>query len=211
SEEDLGSTTIELLEWFRIASSIVRPLSVDLSLSAWDPRDDSEVPLTNPYWALRGSEGDHSTFATSPAGVIRQVEGTITPDALRTFISEATQQSVEGHGVVSWSLLEVSATEARLPNGLPLHAGSLVLQDRGFRSIVPVVERADGAWLSGPSTKVEHAPFTLMVENRYGALRLRLTTYWSIWGRGGVGWSMLEELITVSIARGWELVGTETA
>lgn len=218
--DDLLAPTLAACDWLALAADLLRPLALEATLSAWDARNDGQIFLERPYWSLRTPLADEAFLASPPASTVRTIDA-ITPAALRAFLDEASRTPAfldEGactpageHGVVSWSLLEVTATEARLPPGLPSSGSApgptpgsaIVLQDRGHRAIVPASPRDGALWVRGPSSAVDYAPFTLQLEQSYGALHLRLTTHWSLWSRRGPGTSMLADLVARSKPLGW--------
>lgn len=222
--DDLLAPTVAACDWLALAADLLRPLALEATLSAWDARDDGQLPLAHPYWSLRSPLADEAFLTSPPTSTVRTTDA-ITPAALRAFLDEATRTPAfldeagctpaGEHGVVSWSLLEVTASEARLPPGLPASAATsgsatspasgaaIVLQDRGHRAIIPASPRDGSLWVRGPSSAVEYAPFTLQLEQSYGTLHLRLTAHWSLWSRRGPGASMLADLVARSQSLGW--------
>lgn len=237
--DDLLAPTLAACDWLALAAGVLRPLALEATLSAWDARNDGQIFLERPYWSLRTPLADEAFLASPPTSTVRTIDA-ITPAALRAFLDEASRTPAfldEGactpageHGIVSWSLLEVTATEARLPPSLPASgpapssapgpaAGpspgsaigpapgpAIVLQDRGHRAIIPASPRDGALWVRGPSYAVEYAPFTLQLEQSYGALHLRLTAHWSLWSRRGPGAPMLADLVARSKPLGWHAV-----
>jgi len=183
---------------------LLRPLSIEIILRAYQREPYEEVQLAQPFWSAvtLEAEADLRSLVSSEKFVHRRVDA-LTPAVVEALINEAGAAQKLGPGAVwTWQEVRIRAVEARLPEALAQRA-VLSLSVGGSDIGIEVKHRTDGAWVSGLECPSDSQPFKLSLVELVGVPTLDLTTCWSVWMPGGSGESSVEAAIQALVARGW--------
>jgi hypothetical protein len=200
---------------------VVQPLSVDLTLAARSPREfpyiNRKIPVPVRNWHLLAVDTPaHVAIPTwaeaewaNPSQYSEEAIPELTPQALADWLARAhAQQLPEGY-VPVLETMEMHDTRARL---LQDQKPSAQLTWGQKTHAVPVEQREDGLWVSGPMREamINHSPIEVTLTNFHGRLDLDIAVYWSPWIEKGA----TEEEVTEAdlllaclyepIKQGWE-------
>lgn len=182
---------------------LLRPLSIEVILRAYQREPYEEVQLSQPFWSAATPEAEAEFRSlVSERFVHRKVEA-LTPAVVEALINEAGAAQKLGPGAVwTWEEVRIRSVEAHLPEALDQRA-VLCLSVGGGDVGIEVRHRGDGAWVSGLECPPDSQPFKLFLSAQVGVPTLDLVTCWSLWMPGGAGESNVDAVIKALVARGW--------
>jgi hypothetical protein len=184
--------------------ALLRPLLIDILLHAFRREEQDAVPLPQPFWFAVHAEAERAlglTPSTEGEPPVRRLDA-LTPDAIESvFLDAIAANPIPPDTVITWQEFRIYATEVALPASLA-ERDVLSIGPEGYSFGVPVVRRADGAWVRGPHSRGELPPFSLHFTAPF--VRARLTTYWSIWTPDGAGGADVDRAIRALDAAGWK-------
>jgi hypothetical protein len=181
---------------------LVRPLTVDVLLRAYDRETHDDVALAHPFW-FAATTGDEvgARVAPSTSGAVCRHVAMLTPTAIGALIDEARAGETLSEDVAwTWDQLWIYAAEIRVPSALA---------DRDILSLgVPYgdvgapIERNDaGAWFNSLRSPGDEPPMVVTMTGGYP--RLNIITHWSLWSPGGAGEPDLNAATARLMALGW--------
>lgn len=182
---------------------LIKPLSIDVILHAYQREPYAKVELAHPYWFLVASSHEAELGAYTDVTRVRRRADALTPEMVEALINEAGEAQKLGPEI-AWACQQVSIStvEARIPEVLA-RRDVLSLEVPGGDIGIKVARRSDGAWISGAECRTDLQPFELRLDAPADIPTLDITTCWSMWMPGGPGESDLERVLQALVARGW--------